>query len=152
MERVQEVCKNIYCWRCFIFSSAFHQSCGFITVHIPNIEYPPGFSLMVQKKCVWVSVCTLRSHFTTNKHTYSIKSHRTVITINRRGHFFHTLADCPPAKCSKKKINRERLRNISHHNHGYTPNENMQVLFWECERVRATFLVERLIPFHKTLQ
>lgn len=81
-ERVQEVCKNIYYWRWyFIFSSAFHQSCGCITVHIPNIEYTPGFSLMVQKKnylynqkCVWVSVCSKRWHFTINKHTYSIES------------------------------------------------------------------------------
>lgn len=89
-ERLQDICKNIYCWRCFIFSSAFHQSCGFITVHVPNIEYTPGFSLMVKKnhlethKSVWVSVCTLRWRFTINIHTYSIKSHRIVITIKKR--------------------------------------------------------------------
>lgn len=96
-EQVQEVCKNIYYWRCFIVSSAFHQSCGFITVQVSNVEYIPGLSFTVQnksfrypQKCVWVSVCTLRWHFTINIHTYSIKSHR--ITIKRReavSHFSH---------------------------------------------------------------
>lgn len=140
-ERVQEVCKNIYYWRCFIVSSAFHQSCGFITVQVSNVEYTPGLSFTVQnksfrypQKCVWVSVCTLRWHFTINIHTYSIKSHR--ITIKRReavSHFSHQRS------IVLKKQNRGRLRNISHYGRGCTLNGNVQVLSRECEGVKPHF-------------
>lgn len=33
-----------------MFSSAFYQSCGFITVHIPNVEYTPGYLFKGPKK------------------------------------------------------------------------------------------------------
>lgn len=146
-KRVQEVCKNIYYWRCFIVSSAFHQSCGLITVQVSNVEYTPGLSFTVQnksfrypQKCVWVSewVCALWDGILQSTYTHTVL--RVIGSQSKEeavSHFSHQQS------IVLKKQNRGRLRNISHYGRGCTLNDNVQVLSRECEGVIATFLVDR---------
>lgn len=83
---MKRVCKNIYCWGCFIFSSAF---CGRIIVHIPYVEYTPGFWFKVQKKKISAMTCVdLRG--TPMKERVGVR----VCTFNLRWHLTIKIHTC----------------------------------------------------------
>lgn len=86
-----------------------NQLCGFTTIHIPNVEYTPGFSFKVQKKNkimkrkyvahtnrVLVSVCV---HFWDGiLQSVYIQYNESQDILNQAKEQFYTSADRPPAK------------------------------------------------------